>query len=227
MDYRQVAAMSELLRYELRETAEQPDACVIWLHGLGADGHDFADIVPMLGLPESLKARFVFPHAPVMPVTINAGWPMPAWYDILAMSPARTVDNASFLRSVEQIEALIAEQIEKGIAADRILLVGFSQGGAMAYDVGLNHSPKIAGVAALSTYLAIPERVTDEGPKSFPLLVQHGSADDVVPESLGREAVDKLIELGYAPQWDSYPMGHEVCAPELQRLGKWLSEVLN
>ncbi|MBY4678014.1 alpha/beta hydrolase [Marinobacterium arenosum] len=209
------------------EPPGQADAVVIWLHGLGADGHDFVPVVPWLKLPPQLAVRFIFPQAPVRPVTVNNGWPMRAWYDILSMGQGREIDEASLQQSVEQIGALVAEQIAGGIAPERILLVGFSQGGAVAYQLGLSYPQGLAGVAALSTYLA-----TDPAPKlrrevDFSLWIAHGLVDDVVPYALGENALQRLQSLGFSPQWQSYPMAHEVCADEITDLGLWINARLD
>ncbi|NVK43384.1 MAG: carboxylesterase [Oceanospirillaceae bacterium] len=217
------------LELQTIEPAQDAVASVIWLHGLGADGSDFVPAVPLLELPASLPVRFLFPNAPVRPVTVNGGWPMPAWYDILEMNIDRRIDEASLDESAEQIGALIEQELARGIPAERIFLFGFSQGGAVAYHTALRYPHRLGGVVALSTYLATAARMADElhpANAGLPLLVCHGSVDDVVPLSLGQRAVAELEQLGLAPQWQQYPIAHEVCVPELNRVGRWLAEQL-
>jgi len=207
---------------------EQPaQAVVIWMHGLGADGHDFVPVVPHLQLPDSLAVRFIFPQAPVQPVTVNNGWPMRAWYDILAMGSSREINEQTLADSVVRISALVDEQIAAGIPAERILLVGFSQGGAVAYQTGLSHARTLAGVAALSTYLAVDPAGEMRRDAEFPLWISHGTGDDVVPLSLGEQARDRLQTLGMSPQWQTWPMAHEVVLEQIQALGAWMVEHLD
>jgi phospholipase/carboxylesterase len=201
-------------------------ASVIWLHGLGADGGDFVPVVPYLELPADAGVRFVFPNAPVRPVTVNGGMRMPAWYDILEMNIDRKIDQASLDISAQQIGDLIEREIAAGVPSERIFLFGFSQGGAVAYHTALRYPKKLGGVAALSTYLATADRMASEmdaANADLPILICHGSLDDVVPLQLGQRAREALQTLGLAPQWLDYPMGHEVCLPELQQLGAWLT----
>ncbi|GGO86854.1 phospholipase/carboxylesterase [Marinobacterium nitratireducens] len=219
------------MKLELQTLEPADDACasVIWLHGLGADGSDFVPAVPLLELPGSLPVRFLFPNAPVRPVTVNGGWPMPAWYDILEMNIERRIDEASLDESAQQIGALIEQELERGIPAERIFLFGFSQGGAVAYHTALRYPSALGGVVALSTYLASAARMPQELHPSnagLPMLVCHGSADDVVPITLGRRAIAELQRLGLAPQWQEYPIAHEVCVPELNQVGRWLAAQL-
>lgn len=210
------------------ETAAKPTFAVIWLHGLGADGNDFAPIVPHLGLPESLAVRFIFPHAPAIPVTCNGGYVMPAWYDITAIDGNRRgVDGAGILASREAIRALIARQNELGIACSNIVLAGFSQGGAMAYSTGLTHPTKLAGIIALSAYIPAPDLLTDESlqaNRQTPIFAGHGREDDVVALPLGQQAEEFLRHEGYAIAWHDYPMAHSVCVEEIADIGRWLGE---
>jgi len=207
---------------------EQPaQAVVIWLHGLGADGHDFVPVVPHLGLPDQLAVRFIFPQAPVQPVTVNNGYPMRAWYDILAMGASREINEQTLFESVVRINQLISDQIDQGISPDRILLVGFSQGGAVAYETGLSFPLPLAGVAALSTYLATDPAARLERSQGFPIWIGHGTADDVVPLTLGEQARSRLVELGLTPDWQTWPMAHEVVLDEIQALGRWISKRFN
>ncbi|MFZ2268953.1 MAG: alpha/beta hydrolase [Azonexus sp.] len=210
------------------ETATHPTFAVIWLHGLGADGSDFAPIIPHLGLPESLAVRFIFPHAPAIPVTCNGGYVMPAWYDITYIDGInRGVDEAGILTSSVAIRALIARQNELGIASRNIVLAGFSQGGAMAYSVGLTHPEKLAGIIALSAYIPAPGllgEAASQANRPTPIFAGHGTEDDVVPLKLGRQAHDLLQEKGYAIEWHDYPMPHSVCLEEIGEIGGWLAQ---
>lgn len=209
------------------EPNEPASHAIIWLHGLGADGNDFAPIVPHIQAPAGVHIRFVFPHAPQMPVTINGGMRMPAWYDILEMSIARKVDDAQLRASAAAIRDLIAREQERGIAAEHIILAGFSQGGAVAYETALTHNEKLGGLMALSTYLATHESIAlDPANKELPILIQHGSQDPVVPESLGKHAYQWLTEQGYNAEYQSFPMQHQVCAEQIVAINKWLSEHL-
>lgn len=218
--------MTDLLpRIEI-ETAADPTWAVIWLHGLGADGSDFVPVVPELGLDAAPGVRFVFPHAPAMPVTCNGGYVMPAWYDIISLEPqARRVDEAGILRSRDALRALVAHENRRGIPCSRIFLAGFSQGGAVAYLTALTHDERLAGLIALSTYLPTPQRVVDEGRAAnagIPIFAAHGTLDDVVSPALGSAARDFLAGRGYRPEWHEYPMPHSVCLEEIADLGAWL-----
>ena len=209
---------------------ETADASVIWLHGLGADGHDFEPIVPHLGLPPSLRVRFVFPHARAIPVTLNGGMVMRAWYDVHADDVARVRhDEPGVRRSARAIEALLAREKERGVPASRIVLCGFSQGGAMALHVGLRHAETLAGIAALSAYLVLPDTLPDErSPANLrtKILLQHGTLDPMVPEALGRAGRDRLVALGHDVTWGTWPMQHQVCLEEIELLGQWFEERL-
>ncbi|WP_286236953.1 alpha/beta hydrolase [Neptuniibacter halophilus] len=200
-------------------------ACVIWLHGLGADGFDFQPIIPYLKLAPDAGVRFIFPHAEVMPVTVNGGMPMRAWYDILEMNIDRKVDKASLLSSSERIQHLIDRQIAEGIPADKIVLAGFSQGGAVAYQTALCCPQRLAGLLALSTYMATAEEIGDSlatHAAELPVWVAHGTLDDVVPLQLGEQAVAHLQQMGLKPEWQTYPMGHEVSLPQIEQIGRWI-----
>ncbi|QEM82511.1 MULTISPECIES: alpha/beta hydrolase [Halomonas] len=204
------------------------DACMIILHGLGADGRDFEPIVPMLPRPDFARVRFILPHAPRLPVTVNGGMVMPAWYDILEMNLNRRVDEAQLRSSAERIQGVIRDQIEEGIDSRRILLVGFSQGGAVAYEAALSFERPLGGLLALSTYFAtVDSIVLNEANRSLPIEVHHGSMDPVVPESLGREAHAKLQQLGYGASYRQYPMAHAVCPQQIADIGAWMSERLS
>ena len=208
------------------ETGNNPRHAVIWLHGLGADGHDFGPIVPELagaGLP---PIRFVFPHAPLRRVTINGGMPMRAWYDITGMEIAQRQDETGMRASIVELEALIAREVARGIAARNILLAGFSQGAAMVLCGGLRHAARLGGIVALSGYLPLHEKLADERAAAnadVPILIGHGSMDPVVPQPLGMLARDFLRDLGYDVEWKSYAMAHQVCAEEIADLRQFIA----
>jgi phospholipase/carboxylesterase len=204
-------------------------ACVIWMHGLGADGNDFVPIVPELNLPTGHGVRFVFPNAPTMPVTINGGYVMRAWYDILSAELDKRADESGVRRSQALIEELIADQRSEGIAADRILLAGFSQGGVIALQTGLRHPEKLAGIMALSTYLACADSLGVEASaanRKIPLLMVHGSMDPVIPVALAKLSKARLETHGYKVEWHEYGMPHSVCAEEIDDIAAFLKRVL-
>ncbi|MGQ0428846.1 MAG: alpha/beta hydrolase [Gammaproteobacteria bacterium] len=197
-------------------------ASVIWLHGLGADGHDFVPIVPELGLP---AVRFVFPHAPVRPVTLNMGMRMRAWYDIRTLTAEGRADEEGIRASVELARGYIAAERAVGIASQRILLAGFSQGGAIALHAGLRHAEPLAGIIGLSAYLPLQAALAGElaaANRATPILMCHGLYDPVLPHALGVMARDWLREQGYVVEWREYPMQHQVCMPEIEEIGRWL-----
>lgn len=210
------------------EELDCPDArfSVIWLHGLGADGYDFVPVVPELRLPDSLRVRFVFPHAPQRPVTINGGYVMRAWYDILETGNlSRRLDEATIVESVAQIHALIRREISRGIPAERIVLIGFSQGGLVALTAGLSLAERLAGIVALSTYwptMQEPALQVAPGSTSIPVFQAHGEFDPVVGLPLGRAAYERLVSLGQTVEWHDYMMEHEVCREQLRDLSLWL-----
>jgi phospholipase/carboxylesterase len=216
--------MNPLPCIEIEPKSVRPaDAAVIWLHGLGADGHDFAPIVAELKLPASLAVRFVFPHAPTLPVTINGGMRMPAWYDILALDIDRQIDNRQLLASAAAVAALIEREVARGVDTKRIVLAGFSQGGAVALQTALAYPEPLAGLLAMSTYFATHDTIVPHAAnRGLPILVQHGSHDPMVPELMGQRTVAALRALGYAPAYHSYPMAHEVCAREIADISTWL-----
>ncbi len=225
---RRMAAPSALETVEL-ETAEKPDAAIIWLHGLGADGHDFAPIVPDLVRPGERAWRFVFPHAEVRPVTINAGMRMRAWYDILSFDRKAVEDAAGFAASDQAIRVLIDREVARGIAPQRIVLAGFSQGGAVALYTAPRFSHRLAGVMALSTYLPLAGRLAAErqpANQATPIFMAHGSSDGVLPIALGQESRDVLSGMGFTVEWHEYPMAHSVCAAEVADLREFLLRVL-
>lgn len=218
--------MSALLPAIEIETTPHPDHAVIWLHGLGADGSDFAPVVPHLGLPASLGVRFIFPHAPSMPVTCNGGYIMPAWYDITHIDGIkRGVDETGILNSRRAIRQLIERENERGIPCRNIVIAGFSQGGAMAYSVGLTHPQRLAGIIALSAYIPAPGLLSaEEGVANAetPIFAGHGDEDDVVPRELGRQAYDALVAKSHRIEWHEYPMDHSVIELEIADIGRWL-----
>lgn len=219
--------MSFLPAIEL-ETSPNPDSTVIWLHGLGADGNDFAPIVPELKLPADLSIRFIFPHAPAIPVTINGGFVMPAWYDILEMNIDRKVDLAGLTASAREINSFVSRELERGIDSKRIVIAGFSQGGAVAYQVALSHDKPLGGLLAMSTYFATADIIEhSEINKTIPLRIQHGEHDPVVPEQLGRKATTQLIKRGYSVSYQHYPMEHSVCPEQIQDISEWLQTILH
>ncbi|MEN5221275.1 carboxylesterase [Stenotrophomonas sp. TWI602] len=207
------------------ETGADPQWSVLWLHGLGADGHDFAPIVPELVRPHWPAIRFVFPHAPVQPITINNGVPMRAWYDIVSMDFRSRADSAGVDASIVELELLIEREVARGIPAERILLAGFSQGGAVILSALLRRTRPLAGLIALSTYLPDPAkaaaaRVADA--ISVPVFMAHGTQDPVIPVAIAEHTAQTLSALGLRVQWHTYTMAHQVCAEELQALGDWL-----
>lgn len=209
-------------------TSDAPDSAVIWLHGLGADGHDFAPIVPELGLPPSARVRFIFPHAPMLPVTINGGYVMPAWYDVKSLDLSQEEDAAGIYNSQRMLETLIHRELKRGIVSTRIVVAGFSQGGAIALHAGLRYSTPLAGVLALSTYLPLPDTIMAEASPAnaaLPVFMAHGTADSVIPLSHATASRDLLKQRGYAVEWHEYPMAHSVCAEEISDIGKWLTQI--
>lgn len=212
------------------ETAPNPTHSVIWLHGLGADGSDFVSVVPELRLVAGAAVRFVFPHAPMIPVTCNGGYVMRAWYDILSLGGGnRDVDEAGIRGSRDIIRALIRTENARGIPSERIILAGFSQGGAMTYSTGLTHPDQLGGIIALSCYLPSPALLEAEctpANRLTPIFAAHGLADDVVPLRLGVEAKDFLLRKEYSLEWHTYPMSHSVCLEEIVAIGRWLGDRL-
>jgi phospholipase/carboxylesterase len=219
--------MSQMLDAIEIETGANPATSIIWLHGLGADGNDFAPIVPELDLPKT-AIRFVFPHAPVQSVTFNAGMRMRAWYDI-ADGAIRREDERGVRASQALIETLIGREKERGTKAERLVLAGFSQGGAIALQTGLRHPERIAGIMALSTYVPIAEHLPAEASaanRKLPIFMAHGSFDPVIPLARAQESGQLLQSLGYALEWREYSMPHSVCPEELADIGAWLKEIL-
>ena len=210
------------------ETGRNPGAAVIWLHGLGADGHDFEPVVPELRLPAAKPARFIFPHAPQRPVTINMGMRMRAWYDILQLGGG-TEDEAGIRESQGLLEKLIADQKRKGIPARKIVLAGFSQGGAIVLQTALRHHERLAGAMALSTYLPLQNKLEQErNPMNndLPVFMAHGEYDNMIGIDRAQRTRDALQALGYAVEWHDYPMPHSVCPEELADIAAFLLRIL-
>ncbi|HVJ37065.1 MAG TPA: alpha/beta hydrolase [Stenotrophomonas sp.] len=207
------------------ETATSPQWSVVWLHGLGADGHDFAPIVPELVRPHWPALRFVFPHAPVRPITINNGVRMRGWYDIASFDFADRADRQGVQESVAQVEALIEREAARGIGPERLLLAGFSQGGAVTLAAGLRRQVPLAGLIALSTYLPDLAHAAEHlvaGAQRQPVFMAHGASDPVIPLVHGRNSAEQLQQLGFEVDWHQYPMAHQVCAEEIADLAAWI-----
>ncbi|MGD9339976.1 MAG: carboxylesterase [Chromatiales bacterium] len=212
------------------QTGAEPRHSVIWLHGLGADGHDFEPIVGQLGLPRGAAVRFVFPHAPVRPVTINGGIPMRAWFDILGIDRSAVQDEAGIRDSAERVRRLIDRECDRGIAERNIVLAGFSQGGAIALHLGLRRAAPLAGIMALSCYLPLTHRLAaehDPAMNTTPVFVAHGSGDPVIPIGMGRAAYEAVAGLGILAEWHEYPMPHAVCPEEIRDIAGWLGRVFD
>jgi phospholipase/carboxylesterase len=208
----------------ITQTAANPKIVIIWMHGLGADGHDFESVVPQFNIPD-LPIKFVFPHAPKMPVTINGGMLMRAWYDITMMDLGKHADKASVLASEKLVKELIAEQLTDGFEYKQIILAGFSQGGAMSLHVSTNLKHKIAGIIALSSYLPIPEQLNEQTQAvniDTPLFMGHGTQDPMVPYTLGKTSKATLIKAGYKVDWHEYPIQHGVSMDEIMDIKQWL-----
>ncbi len=223
---REAAALLPAVEIDPDRTARH---AVIWLHGLGADGHDFPPIVPELGLDPELAIRWVFPHAPAIPVTINGGMVMPAWFDIQNLDFHQRHDEAGIRRSAAQLTRLVERENEQGVPCERIVLAGFSQGGAIALHTALRHPERLAGVVALSTYLPLHERLASERSQvnlDLPIFQAHGTLDPMVPHDRGAVSRDRLVALGYPVEWHEYPMAHQVCLEELVDLGAWLARLV-
>lgn len=208
--------------------ATQASASVIWLHGLGADGHDFVPIVPELKLPALPGIRFVFPHARVRPVTLNMGMRMRAWYDIKTLTAEGRADEAGLRESIAVVESLIAAERALGIASERIVIAGFSQGGALALNAALRHAEPLAGILALSAYLPLQAALANElaeANRGVPIFMCHGQYDPVLPLPLGVAACNWLRAAGYRVEWKEYPMQHQVCLPEIQDIAAWFRKI--
>jgi phospholipase/carboxylesterase len=221
--------MSELLPAVELQTHPAPSASVIWLHGLGADGYDFVPVVRELEALGAPPARYVFPHAPTMPVTINGGYVMRAWYDILGNDLVQREDERGIRTSQSLVEALIARESERGLPSARIVLAGFSQGGAIALQTGLRQPAPLAGLLALSTYLPLAATVAQErsaANAATPVFMAHGTSDPVVPMARGAASRDALQAMGYSVEWHEYAMPHSVCEDEIRDIARFLERVL-
>lgn len=209
------------------ESKSTADAAVIWLHGLGADGHDFESVIPELNLPTSAAIRFIFPHAPSIAVTINGGLVMPAWYDILEMNIEHKLNEQQLLKSADAIRMLIDKEIERGIDSRRIIIAGFSQGGAVGYQAALTYPKPLAGLLGLSTYFATYESIVcNPVNNELPIQIFHGTTDPVVPESMGQQSYDLLLEKGYQVNYKTYLMEHSICLEEITDISTWLQATL-
>lgn len=219
-----------LLAAEIIEPPSHASATVIWLHGLGADGYDFVDVVPSLGLPGNHDIRFIFPHAPKMPITMNGGMIMPAWYDIGAIDLRAVQDEQGIRKSEQAILRLIQAEMEKGISSQRILLVGFSQGGALALHTALRFTQPLAGAMVLSAYLPLQDLLQQDmhsANRQLPIFMAHGFMDTVVSYWIGQQSCTALQAAGYQVDWHSYPMAHTVSLTELHDIGAWIKNALN
>ena len=221
--------MTPLLETIDVETGPSPRAAVIWLHGLGADGHDFEPIVPEMQLPAGTPIRFVLPHAPMRPVTVNNGMVMRAWYDVVITGGRRQEDEPGVRESDQQVRALMARERERGVPASAIFLFGFSQGGAMALTTGVRYPERLGGIAALSCFLPLADKIAAEGSaanRDVPIFMAHGTHDPMIPLDRGAQARDHLTALDYRVEWHEYRMPHSVCAEEVADLSAWLTRLL-
>jgi len=213
--------------YIVRDSQEKALGSVIWLHGLGADGHDFADIVPQLNLPQHLALRFIFPHAPIRPVTINANMNMRAWYDIYHLDRILQEDKEGLEQSRILVENLIENELEKGISEKNIILAGFSQGGALSLYAGLRYPKTLGGIIALSCYLPLlneTQQMLNPTNQNIPIMMAHGTFDQVLPIELARMSYQYLKELSLPVEWFEYPMEHNVCPQEIKNISAWLQQ---
>ena len=214
--------MNALLDHVTIEPTATAQAAVIWFHGLGADGHDFEPIVPQLALPPTLPIRFIFPHAPVIPISINGGYPMPAWFDIINIVPKLEIDMQGLSAAIHAAHDLIQAEVNKGIPAERIFLAGFSQGGAVALSAALSYPTPLAGIIALSTFIPTDQLAQMKTVQKVPIYMAHGSFDDVLPMPLGELTYRLLKERGLSIEWQTYSMAHEVCHAEISAISQWL-----
>jgi phospholipase/carboxylesterase len=221
--------MSELLPFETVKTAEKTEHTIIWLHGLGADGNDFVPLVPELNLPESLAIKFIFPHAPIRPITLNNGYEMRAWFDMFSLDRSNNTDESDLLTTVGWINQFIDQEIENGVPSTNILLAGFSQGGVIALHAGLRYPKKLAGIMALSTYIPFDEKLLQQAnpqQKNLPIFAAHGTRDPVIPFASWQDYVPKLQSKGFNVEAHSYEMEHSLCAEEIRDISAWLQNVL-
>lgn len=209
------------------ETQPDPTAAVIWLHGLGADGNDFAPIIEQLQLPSHYAIRFIFPHAPVRPISINQGYPMPGWYDVSSLSIVEEEDEAGILESSAILTQMCQAQEAAGIPAERLIVAGFSQGGAIALHCGCRYPKQLAGIMALSTYMPLPDTLADEiseDAAETPVFMAHGREDEVIAYDYGKNSAEQMEALGMPVEWYEYDMGHSVCTEEIHHIRQWLTQ---
>ena len=215
-----------LLPYIEVEPKNKANSTVIWLHGLGASGHDFEAIIPELHLPTNHRIRFIFPHAPAIPVTINSGCVMPAWYDILEMALKRKIDEKQLKQSAHTIHAFIDREVARGIDSKKIIIAGFSQGGAVGIHAGLTYPRRLAGILAMSTYFATAKSIKiAPSNQNLPIQLFHGVYDAVVPEIHGRESVKALLNLGFNPYYETFSMEHSICTEEITAISEWIQKL--
>ena len=222
--------VNDIARIERPIGAQSPDFAVIWLHGLGATADDFVPAIPYLKLPADLNGVFIFPQAPNRAITINGGMRMPGWYDIKGLTIEDKQDREGIEQSASMVAALTDEVIERGIVSERVILAGFSQGGAVVYHEALRHSKALGGLMALSTYLPFPDdlnRAAHASNADIPILINHGEYDAVVPIAMGQASVQHLCTAGYTPEWHTYPIEHSVSIDQLEALGEWLALLLS
>lgn len=215
-----------MLEHVLIEPRQPAVASVIWLHGLGADGHDFEPIVPQLNLPANLPIRFIFPHAPLMPVTLNGGYVMPAWFDILSLFPEARVDINGLQRASAFVKEFIEHEKKQGIPSQRIILAGFSQGGSVALYSGLQYPEPLGGILALSTFIPKTFSIPSLS-KETPVFMAHGTQDDVIPPSFGETTALQLQKEGVLVEWKTYSMPHSVSQAEIQDISRWMQKILS
>lgn len=224
------ASSTEILQCIEQEPASGDAlAAVIWLHGLGATAHDFESVPPQLGLPADLPVRFIFPQAPSIPVTLNYGMIMPAWYDIRSLGGERNQDVEGIRRSERQVRALIEREVARGVPHSKIIVGGFSQGGAVSLHTGLRHGQRLAGIMVLSAYLLLADETRDERLEAnadVPIFMAHGTHDPMVPFAMAERSRDALLAMDYEVEWNAYPMAHQVCLEEIDAIGAWLRRVL-
>lgn len=212
-----------LLACEVVETQQNIDAAIIWLHGLGASGHDFVPIIPRLAISQTLGIRFVFPHAPEIPITINNGMVMPGWYDIYSLDMDREIDTPQIMASAAAVHDLIQHEIDKGISSERIILAGFSQGGAVVLEAGLSYDKPLAGIMSLSSYFATYSTLkAHPANRDIAIRVDQGTEDNIVLPIMAERSIEKLTELGYQPSYQTYPMGHEVHPQQIDDISDWI-----
>lgn len=227
--FNKVIAMPDVLESIIINPQTEPKTVVIWLHGLGADGYDFEPIVPELNLPENLAVKFIFPHAPKIPVTVNGGHVMRAWYDIVSADLGQRQDAEGVRRSAQQLNNLIKVEIESGIPAEKIILAGFSQGGAIILQAGLRYPKRLGGIMVLSSYVPLAETLVTEkstANQGIPIFYAHGEQDDVIPIDFAEKSRDLLIEQGYNVEWSRYPMPHAVIPDEIAAMAAWLNKII-